>query len=201
MPQPLVALDARLLTEQATGDTSYWRGLVSGLAGIEPEFGFLLCSNAPRPEWIPDRPYFRWEVVPGRGRKWGLVTFPRFAVSRGASVVHTQYNLSPLVKNGVTTVHDVSFFIGPEWFGLRDRTILRTMVPRSIARAKRVITVSETSKAEIERYVPAAQGKVRVTYNALGDNIRSRSPTSSWSRASPAGGPRVRTRGPSTPAT
>ena len=46
------------------------------------------------------------------------------------------------------------------------------MVPRSIKRAKRVITVSETSKSEIEAYIPAAVGKVRVTYNALGDNIK-----------------------------
>jgi glycosyltransferase involved in cell wall biosynthesis len=86
--------------------------------------------------------------------------------------VHTQYNLSPLVGGkGVTTIHDVSFFIGPEWFSMKDRTLLRSGVPSSIKRAARVIAVSETSKAEIESYIPAAKGKVRVTYNALGDNI------------------------------
>jgi glycosyltransferase involved in cell wall biosynthesis len=172
MPEPLVALDARLLTEQATGDTSYWRGLVSGLSQFDPGLRFLLCSNAPRPDWIPERPHFRWEVVPGRGRWWSLSSFPRAAEAHGAAAVHTQYNISPLVRNGITTVHDVSFFVGPEWFGLRDRTVLRTMVPRSVKRAARVITVSETSKSEIETYIPAAVGKVRVTYNALGDNIK-----------------------------
>lgn len=172
MPEPLVALDARLLTDRSTGDTSYWRGLVSGLSQIDPGMRFLLCSNAPRPEWIPDRPYFSWAEVAGKGRMWSLTAFPREAERRGAAVVHTQYNLSPLVgEKGVTTIHDVSFFIGPEWFSLKDRTLLRSGVPASVRRAARVITVSETSKAEIEKFVPAAKGKVRVTYNALGDNV------------------------------
>jgi glycosyltransferase involved in cell wall biosynthesis len=172
MPEPLVALDARLLTERSTGDTSYWRGLVQGLGRIEPGLRFLLCSNAPRPWWIPDRPYFSWQEVPGKGRMWALTAFPKAAERAGAAVVHTQYNLSPLVgSKGVTTIHDVSFFVGPEWFSLKDRAILRSMVPATVKRAARVITVSETSKREIERYIPAAKGKVRVTYNALGDNI------------------------------
>ena len=173
MPEPLVALDARLLTERSTGDTTYWRGLVQGLSELQPGLRFLLCSNVPRPGWIPDRTFFEWAEVPGGGRWWSFVSFPLEARRRGAGAVHVQYNLSPLVdRGGVTTIHDVSFFIGPQWFGLRDRLVLRGMVPRSVQRAARVIAVSETSKAEIERTIPAARGKVRVTYNALGDGIR-----------------------------
>jgi glycosyltransferase involved in cell wall biosynthesis len=172
MPEPLVALDARLLSQRSTGDTAYWRGLVKGLSQIEPGLRFLLCSNAPRPDWIPEKECFSWAEVQGKGRLWSLTAFPREAERHGAAVVHTQYNLSPLVgAKGVTTIHDVSFFIGPEWFALKDRALLRSGIPSSIKRAARVIAVSETCKAEIERYIPAAKGKVRVTYNALGDNI------------------------------
>jgi glycosyltransferase involved in cell wall biosynthesis len=172
MSEPLVAIDARLLTDRSTGDTAYWRGLVQGFSEIDPGLRFLLCSNAPRPEWIPDRPYFSWQEVPGKGRLWSLMAFPKAADRAGASVVHTQYNLSPLVgRRGVTTIHDVSFFVGPEWFGAKDRALLRSMIPATVRRAAVVLTVSETSKSEIERYVPASRGKVRVTYNALGDNI------------------------------
>ncbi|MCH8980257.1 MAG: hypothetical protein IH945_13615, partial [Armatimonadetes bacterium] len=172
MSVPLVALDARQLTERSTGDTSYWRGLVGGLAEVDTGLGFLLYSNAQRPSWIPEDDRFAWIVLPGGGRWWSLYSFPTDALRRGARAIHTQYNLSPLAgKIGVTTIHDVSFFIGPEWFGWRDRLILRSQVPGSVARAARVITVSETSRLEIERFMPAAAGKVRVTYNALGDNI------------------------------
>lgn len=172
MPEPLVAIDARLLTEKSTGDTSYWRGLVRGFAEAETGLAFLLFSNAPRPDWIPDREDFLWIQLPGGGRWWSMVSFPRHALRLGAAVIHTQYNLSPLAgRIGVTTVHDVSFFIGPGWFGPKDRLLLQSQVPRSIRRASRVITVSETSRKEIERYVPGSEGKIRVTYNALGDNI------------------------------
>ena len=36
----------------------------------------------------------------------------------GAKVYHTQYTLSPLARGGVTTIHDVSFYIGPEWIAV-----------------------------------------------------------------------------------
>jgi glycosyltransferase involved in cell wall biosynthesis len=60
-------------------------------------------------------------------------------------------------------VHDVSFFVGPQWFKPRDRILLQRFVPPSVRRAKRVITVSETSRRDIERYIPEAAGKVSVT--------------------------------------
>lgn len=168
-----VAFDARLLGQHKTGDTSYWRGLVRGLMSIEPNVRFLLMSNAPKPSGIPDSDDFRWITAGSQNNRWwSLVQFPLMARKLGAKVVHTQYNLSPLAgRHGVTTIHDVSFFIGPQWFSPRDRFLLQTQIPASVRRAARVLTVSETSKKDIEHWVPASVGKVRVTPNALGDNI------------------------------
>jgi glycosyltransferase involved in cell wall biosynthesis len=82
----------------------------------------------------------------------------------GASAVHVQYSLSPLInRGGITTIHDVSFFIGPEWFPARDRAILRKSVPSAARRADAVVTVSETSRREIEQFIPAARGKTTAT--------------------------------------
>ncbi|MCE2938036.1 MAG: glycosyltransferase family 4 protein [Armatimonadota bacterium] len=168
----IVAIDARLMGSRHTGDASYWNGLVRGLAGIDHQARIYLCSNQPRPANVPEDPRLIWTHVPGQGRLWSLWHFPQAAKKLGAQVVHTQYSLSPLVRRGgVTTIHDVSFFIGPEWFQPRDRFLLQRTLPATVRRAARVITVSETSKAEIEHYIPAARGKVRVTPNALGTNI------------------------------
>ncbi len=165
----LVALDARLASRTMTGDTSYWRGLIGGLARLESETVFLLFSNAPRPPGIPETARVRWiQTAPAGDRWWSLVRFPLAARRAGARALHTQYFLSPLVgRHGVTTVHDVSFFIGPQWFGLKDRLLLQSQVPASVRRAARVLTVSETSRQEIERAIPAARGKTVVTPNAL----------------------------------
>lgn len=162
MSRAVVALDARLVGGSSTGDSTYWTGLLHGLALVSSEFRFLLFSNAPRPLGIPD--IFEWVRVPARSsRWWSLVAFPLAARKAGADIVHVQYSLSPLVKNGITTVHDVSFLIGPEWFPAKHRLLLRKSVPASIQRAQRVITVSNTSRAEIESKIPLSLGKTRVT--------------------------------------
>lgn len=168
-----VALDARLYSTANTGDSSYWRGLIQALLRQNSDFRFLLFSNTPRPQEIPENEQFSWIHLEAGSRWWSLVAFPRHAIKRGADLIHTQYSLSPLTGNrGITTIHDVSFFIGPEWFQPRDRMLLQRSIPGSVQRAAAVITVSETSKKEIEQHVPAAKGKTHVTYNALGDSIR-----------------------------
>jgi glycosyltransferase involved in cell wall biosynthesis len=170
-----IAWDARLVGGTSTGDSTYWTSLLSGLArtiGDNDGVRFLLFSNAPRPKEIPEDSRFEWRVVPGAGRMWSLLRFPLAARQAKADIVHGQYNLSPLHRNTVTTVHDVSFFVGPEWFSPRDRFFLQRYVPKTVARASRVVTVSQTSKSEIERFIPAALGKVTVAYNAAPDWIQ-----------------------------
>jgi glycosyltransferase involved in cell wall biosynthesis len=163
----LVALDARLAGGDSTGDSTYWTGLLRGLAKTDSPHHFLLFSNGPRPSGIPDSEKFRWVELSSRSsRWWSLVRFPLAARRAGARAIHTQYNLSPLVgKVGITTIHDVSFFVGPHWFRPRDLMLLRRFVPASARRAAKVVTVSETSRGEIERYLPGARGKVTVALN------------------------------------
>lgn len=170
----VVAIDARLAGGQSTGDSTYWNGLLLGLSELNEDFRLLVYINGPKPTGIPDDPRFTLVSAHARSeRMWSLIRFPISARKMGAQVVHTQYNLSPLAcKRGVTTIHDVSFFIGPEWFPARHRLLLQQFVPSSARRARAVLTVSETSKKEIERYIPASRGKVHVTPNALNPAIR-----------------------------
>jgi glycosyltransferase involved in cell wall biosynthesis len=169
---PIIALDARCIGTRKTGDSTYWKGLVHGLFQINSELRFLLFSNTARPTGIPESERLRWIELKGRSsRWWSLATFPLAARQMGASVLHTQYNVSPLAVNPVTTIHDVSFFAGPQWFKPRDRYLLRTLVPRSARRAKQIITVSHFSKSEIERFIPGTGEKVRVTPLALNADI------------------------------
>ncbi|MCC7228866.1 MAG: glycosyltransferase family 4 protein [Fimbriimonadaceae bacterium] len=169
MSRPIIALDARLVGGTNTGDSTYWSGLIEALAHGDCGLDFLLFSNAPRPQGIPNCRNFRWIEVPSRSNRWwSYVSFPLAARKMGAKAIHTQYSLSPLAGScGITTVHDVSFFIGPEWFRPKDRVILQRTVPASVKRAARVIAVSQTCQREIEHFIPGAKGKVRAIYNGL----------------------------------
>ena len=109
-------------------------------------------------------------MVPSRSsRWWSLIRFPLVARRRGARALHTQYNLSPLAgPRGITTVHDVSFLIGPEWFRPVDRILLARFVKPSARRAAKVITVSETSKRDIVAHLGIDASKVVATPLAAG---------------------------------
>lgn len=165
MNPPLVAIDARLIGRDATGDSTYWSGLVLGLSRLDTEFRFLLFSNAPKPASIPENERFRWIELPSRrDRWWSLFRYPLKARRMGARVLHAQYNLSPLAgSHGVTTIHDVSFLIEPGWFRPIDRVLLSRFVPASAHRAARVITVSETSRKDIVDHIAGIEAKIRVT--------------------------------------
>jgi hypothetical protein len=83
-------------------------------------------------------------------------------------LVHTQYTVSPLFTvPTVTTVHDISFLIEPRWFPLKDRILLRLTVPASCHRAKRVLTVSETSREDMIQMLHLPPEKVVATPNGL----------------------------------
>jgi len=172
---PRVAIDARLVHGTSTGDSTYWTCLVAALRREPGEFQYDLISDGPAPTDWQDSERMRWVSVPARQRRWwSLVSFPVAARKLGAQAVHVQYSMSPLVgRVGITTIHDVSFYIGPEWFSSRDRMILSRTVPAAARRAAAVITVSETSRGEIERFIPAARGKTTATRLACPDWIQS----------------------------
>jgi glycosyltransferase involved in cell wall biosynthesis len=170
---PTVAIDGRLVGASSTGDSTYWSGLLQGLASTGADCAFAVFGTGPRPPGLPDDPRFAWHSLPSRSQRlWSYVRFPLAARKLGARVVHTQYSLSPLVRRGgVTTVHDVSFLIEPAWFRPRDRALLRLSVPAALRRCSVALTVSETSKREIERHVPASRGKVRHAWLAPAPGI------------------------------
>lgn len=185
-----VALDARLLDTRNTGDTSYWRGLTHGFTQINPDLRFLFFARNPQPAGLTLPSKSTWIHLPApNNRIWSLLTFPTAARRAGAHVLHTQYNVSPLARNPVTTIHDISFFIDPSWFQPRDRTLLSLGIRAAARRARQILTVSETSRAEIERYLPAAAGKITVTYNALDPEWPTLNPEQTTSLLAPLGLP------------
>ncbi|MEI7985256.1 MAG: glycosyltransferase family 1 protein [Armatimonadota bacterium] len=162
-----VAIDARLIGGTSTGDSTYWTCFLQALLEKHPDVELVCISNQEKPKNVPYINNITWHFVPARSsRWWSMVAFPLAARKLGAQILHGQYGISPLAKNGVSTIHDVSFMVNPTWFTKRDEALLRTGVQITSKSAKRLITVSETSKDEILRYFPSAKGKTFVALNA-----------------------------------
>ena len=162
-----VAIDARLIGGTSTGDSTYWTCFLQSLSENHREVELLFISNQERPKNVPWLEKQSWIVAPARSsRWWSMVTFPLLARKMGAEITHGQYGISPICRNGVSTVHDVSFKVNPYWFSGKDLMLLGMGVHNAARRAKRIITVSDTSKDDIIRYFPAATDKTRVAFNA-----------------------------------
>lgn len=110
--------------------------------------------------WAPNR--FIWNIV---SLPWRLFRHP-------TQVFHTQYILPfflPRRIKIVTHIHDVSFWVHPEWIGIVDRIFLALLMPRTLTRSDRLIVPSEFTRSQllILRNVPAE--RVVVIENAAAE--------------------------------
>lgn len=172
-----IGIDARLLTGAYTGDRTYWRGLLTAFhETLSPdEYRLVLFSTRPiPPNTLPESPLYEYVVAPSPSdRLWSLFRLPRLAQQHRCDLVHTQYTVSPFFRVPVvTTVHDISFLIEPRWFPLKDRILLRLTIPASCRRAKRVLTVSETSREDMIAVLHLPPEKIIATPNGLPEGFR-----------------------------
>jgi len=82
-------------------------------------------------------------------------------------VLHTQYVAPIFSPPIVVMIHDLSFRHHPEWFTRGEKMRFEMTVPWTARRARRILTVSEFSRADIIRSLAVPAGRVVVTYNRI----------------------------------
>jgi glycosyltransferase involved in cell wall biosynthesis len=176
-----VAIDARSLSERFTSNYTYWSELVAALAQ-RAEVELLLISNSEiTAREVPQNS--RAIVQPANGRWFSYAVLPEIARREGADVAHVQYTVSPRFRTPVVTmVHDVSFFIEPKWFGLKNRFLLQRTVPAACRRAARVVVPSETCREELLSFIDIDPEKVAVTLEGTPNRLLGVAPDESFLR-------------------
>ncbi|MGC8667674.1 MAG: glycosyltransferase family 4 protein [Chthonomonadales bacterium] len=165
-----IGVDARALTGRWTGDRTYWLNLVRGLLESVPDKDDLvLYTRLPLDEGLlPAGRRCVVRMVPAANdRLWTMLHFPRALRSDGIDIAHTQYT-TPLRAPCplITTVHDISFRLYPEWFPRKHRMLLNLSVPVAMRRARIVITDSASSRRDILRIYRLAPDKVEAIHLA-----------------------------------
>src|SRR5829696_697934 len=145
-----LGIDVSPLELTEAGTARYLRNLLSHLDGVTVE---------------------RY-VVPGRSRSakvrrdllWYLRTLPRKAARDGVDVLHCPGHRGPLHPRVplVVTLHDLAVLRHPETFNRWTRSYSRTMLPRIVEAATRVIAVSTFTAGEAVELLGVDEGKVRV---------------------------------------
>jgi len=159
-----IAVDGRELVGKPTGVGRYlleilraWK--VSGC----PHRVMVITPSAPAPALTADLPDIVWhvEAARGAGTRWEQGRLTRALAKARPDVFFAPAYTAPLRLPCpmVVVVHDVSFFAHPEWFGRREGWRRRWLTRATARHARTVVTVSDFSRGEIERFlkVPAAR--------------------------------------------
>jgi glycosyltransferase involved in cell wall biosynthesis len=70
-------------------------------------------------------------------------------------------------RPSVVTVHDLAIYQHPEWFSKRQKFSTSVLVPRSLQRTRRIISVSEATKADIIKTFKVSPEKITVIYEGV----------------------------------
>jgi glycosyltransferase involved in cell wall biosynthesis len=167
---PLVVLDADVLGRHRTGDETHVLNLLRELPGAAPDLRLTAVTR--RPDLVPEgvEPI----TLPARSQELRMaVRVPRLLRRLRPALAHFQHVLPPgLPCPAVLTVHDLSFLREPGLMGRWDSLVFRTLVPRSVRRARRVLAVSERTKRDLVELVGVRDAHVVVTPNGVDPAFR-----------------------------
>jgi glycosyltransferase involved in cell wall biosynthesis len=163
-----IVIDARRLRDFGIG--TYIRSLVHALGTIDSTNQYTLVSgpdDAPMLAGLPGN--FRAAIY-ARDDSSSVdhLAFPIFLRGLSPDLVHIPLNRVPLlmIRPYVVTIHDLASLFYAEdpsqfWMGLR-----RFLFRRGLARAQRVIAVSEATRRDVENFMGVPRRRIRMVYNA-----------------------------------
>jgi len=165
-----VAIDGRELVGRPTGVGRYVAEILKAWSAEPADNQYSVILPAPPPDGFPDPgDRITWVEAPGGspGTWWEQTTLAREVRRLAPDVLFAPGYTAPLrvTVPTVLTVHDVSFFAHPEWFGWREGLRRRWLTRSSARRARFVTTVSEFSKQEILRWLPVSAERLIVAPN------------------------------------
>jgi len=163
-----IVLDARRIRDFGIG--AYIRSLVHALGRIDTTNEYTLISGPAEVRTLAGLPEnFRMAEYPRRDSdRLDHFAFPWFLRGLSPSLTHIPLNRVPLLmpQPYVVTVHDMASLLFEERPSTLRRQGRRFLFRRGLARAARVIAVSEATKRNVEEILGIPRARIRRVYNA-----------------------------------
>lgn len=141
------------------------------------QFKIFLKKN---PQDLPEESnYFKYEVVHGRFL-WSQIFLPlRLYQKKDIDIFFSPAHYLPRFcpVPSIVTIHDLSYLYYPEDFLMKDLYQLKNWTEYSLKQAKKIISVSKTTKKDIIKSYGLPEDKIEVVYNG---GIRSHSEYPVW---------------------
>lgn len=175
-----VMIDARYIGPHASGIGRYTQNLIDKVLRIDESLRLsLICDPAEPQAGMQEHPaiermtFQTYAVEPNSLRT--RFVMPSKLDFAGVDVFHSPFNILPgrLPLPATFTLHDIMWLLDVNyctdvlWRKIVTGTFYKQLIPRSVAQAKYLMTVSHASREAIEDYFPETRGRVFVTYNAV----------------------------------
>ncbi len=166
-----IYVNARFLTQPVTGVQRYGIECSRQIKKLYPETIFVCPADVLDHETAKE--LCAIEFGRSKGHVWEQTDLPVYLKSQGNPPLINLANTAPLFyRNNYLTLHDLAFYLHPEWNSRPFALWYNYLIPRIAKRAKHLFTVSETVKQEIENAYGIPENGITVTYNGLSQHIR-----------------------------
>lgn len=176
-----IVIDACCLGRKKTGNETYVRGLLNGLACLmdlpDPAWGGGKVADRYRFTILTSKshtgtrhPCFEWIDIPlGNFLSRNFKTIPDLLKQHKADLYHASYwtRFWNQPCPSILMVHDLSFVSFPQGFHKHEQIVYSALVRKCAQNARHLLTVSEFSKQELMTHWKIPARKITVTYNGI----------------------------------
>jgi glycosyltransferase involved in cell wall biosynthesis len=176
-----IALNATIASPQQTGTGVYAANLTSALMQLQPDHEFVIYCCNDMVDWFQERRNGHASTVKGIDFKspsqrifWEQTQLRGDLKRQRVDLLHSMAFTSPVVNSvrSVVTVHDLAFVDFPETLPLAKRLYYKPIFQRSLRKANRVITPSETVRKQVIEAFGVQSGTVFATPLAVDAEFR-----------------------------
>src|SRR5579871_3184539 len=163
-----IVIDVRRIYDFGIG--TYIRNLIGGLAQLDSAHRYTLVTRPKDAAGLSKMPpNFSAASYPRPDTALiHNITFPRFLRSFKADLYHIPLNSIAwwMPKPYIVTIHDMSSLLFPQHARDFRRTIQEERYRRGAQRADRIITVSNSTRRDIEHVLHVPASRIRTIYSA-----------------------------------
>lgn len=177
-----IAFNALFFQFPSTGTGQYMTHLLKALTEIEPANDYVLLGPRSTANATTTTLPYTVHPVPGFAQRndniekviWEQFTLPAAARKAGVDILHVPYFAPPLLPRTptVVTIHDAIQMRLPAYLPSRKVQTYMQLVSRAAHYATAIITVSEHARQDIVDALKLPPERVRVIYEAAGDEYQ-----------------------------
>jgi len=166
----LIGYEASALQGRKSGVGYYTENMLASVMRAAPQHRYMLFSNRDMREgWkqLASETVHSERLFPVRA-VWMQAVLPGTLRRVQPDLCHFTNYLAPLAMSCpyIVTVYDMTVFITPRLHRFKKLVLDRTLIPRVARKAGAIITVSNSARKDILRYLKVPKEKVRVVMGA-----------------------------------